>query len=364
MEIHSVLNSLMMKKKIYLFLLLSTAVGTMQGRWLSEKHNFGAFDEDMGPVTCEFVYINDTAEPVAITQARSSCGCTQPRYSRDPIAPGDSASILVTYDPQGRPGKFSKNVGVDLSTGERKKLLIYGTVVGSPQSLQGRYPYECCGSLRLSKDVVMMGEIKKGQLKTVFQEGYNHSTDTIYPRVNSLPDYVSVSVSPEKVAPGEQFSFIYYFNSARCELYGLVSDTAKVELPSGEGCPISIIALVKEDFDKLSDKDFAKAPIARLETMSLDLGRVSRSGGMISGDCLLKNEGKNPLKIRRVYTGDSGISVTADKKEIKSGKTAVIRVEIDPSMLRGALLNGRISVITNDPSSPVQTLRVVGELEP
>ncbi|WP_290452762.1 DUF1573 domain-containing protein, partial [Duncaniella muris] len=66
-----------------------------QGIWLEQKHDFGAFDEDLGTVYCDFRLINASDEPIAIISARANCGCTKPEYSRDPIAPGDTAVIRV-----------------------------------------------------------------------------------------------------------------------------------------------------------------------------------------------------------------------------------------------------------------------------
>ena len=109
--------------------------------WLETRHNFGAFDEDLGPVSAVFKFVNNGDEAVSILAARASCGCTVPKYSRDPIAPGDTAYISVTYDPAGRPGRFTKYVGVEISGDVPKvKLYVSGTVVGNRRSIEGRFP--------------------------------------------------------------------------------------------------------------------------------------------------------------------------------------------------------------------------------
>ena len=45
---------------------------------------------------------------------------------------------------------------------------------------------------------------------------------------------------------------------------------------------------------------------------------------------------------------------------VKKGKSADIGVTVDPSRSPGGLLNATVTVITNDPMQPVQTVRVVG----
>ena len=138
-------------------------------KWLETEHNFGAFDEVTGPVSTVFRFVNTGTDAVAITAARASCGCTAPEYSREPVLPGDTASVRVTYDPAGRPGRFSKYVAVDLSYPDsRQKLQVYGTVVGSAASVGRQYPVECSKWLRLERGGAMMGEVLKGQLAPLY----------------------------------------------------------------------------------------------------------------------------------------------------------------------------------------------------
>ncbi len=332
-------------------------------KWLETSHNFGAFDEDLGPVTCTFKFVNTLDEPVSIVVARSSCGCTSPVYSRDAVEPGDTASISVTYDPAGRPGRFTKYVGVQLSAGPAQpKLYIKGTVVGSAKSVARRFPVDCGADMQLAKGVLMTGEVAKGQLRTVFLEAYNRSTDTIRPRIEGLPPYLEAVASPEAVPPGEQMSFIFYFHSARCEQYGLVCDTVYVcrDADSAVRCPLPTVAIVSEDFSKMTAKQLAKAPHCRLSETSLDFGRLGREP--VSMECTVRNTGKSPLKLRRVYTADEGVAVSVSADTVKPGKEAVLTVTVDPRKLPGALLNARISIVTNDPDAPNTTLRAVGEL--
>ena len=75
--------------------------------WLETTHDFGAFQEDLGPVSCQFRFVNTNPEPVAIVAARASCGCTTPQYPREAIAPGDTAVITVSYDPAKRRSALS-----------------------------------------------------------------------------------------------------------------------------------------------------------------------------------------------------------------------------------------------------------------
>ncbi len=73
-------------------------------------HDYGTIVQDANG-NCEFVFKNTGNEPLIISGAKGSCGCTVPEWSKEPIAPGQSGSIKVKYDTK-RIGKFSKTVTV------------------------------------------------------------------------------------------------------------------------------------------------------------------------------------------------------------------------------------------------------------
>lgn len=93
-------------------------------------YDFGSIKEDGGPVTHEFTFTNKGTEPLKIKSARAECGCTKPEYPKKEIAPGESASIKVTYNPLGRPGGFTKVVAVRTNGSPSKvNLKIRGSVI-------------------------------------------------------------------------------------------------------------------------------------------------------------------------------------------------------------------------------------------
>ena len=69
----------------------------------------------------EFVFTNNGTEPLIIKNAKGSCGCTVPTWSRDPIAPGATSEIGVKYATN-RVGKFTKTI--TLTTNASKKPVI------------------------------------------------------------------------------------------------------------------------------------------------------------------------------------------------------------------------------------------------
>ena len=109
----------------------SDAKGTPAISFSTKSHDFGTIRENAGPVSHEFTFTNTGSAPLIIISATASCGCTRPSYPTEPIRPGKSAKIKVTYLPKGRPGEFAKNVKIRTNAPSAKKvtLKISGTVI-------------------------------------------------------------------------------------------------------------------------------------------------------------------------------------------------------------------------------------------
>lgn len=94
-----------------------------------KTYDFGTIKEVDGPVTHTFEFTNTGKEPLVIINVNASCGCTRPEYSKEPIKPGKSGKIKVTFNPAGRPGEFSKDVKIRTNGNKRPILKITGIVI-------------------------------------------------------------------------------------------------------------------------------------------------------------------------------------------------------------------------------------------
>ncbi len=121
-----------MKKLILMSLLLvcgfSFASAQAEIKFDKLTHNFGTFSEKEGTVTCVFNFTNVGDQPLIINQAVASCGCTVPTYTKEPIKPGESGQIKVTYNGAGKfPGHFKKSVTVRTNgKAEMTRLYVEG----------------------------------------------------------------------------------------------------------------------------------------------------------------------------------------------------------------------------------------------
>lgn len=73
------------------------------------KHSFGTITEGE-KVRHSFRFKNTGNNPLVISNAVASCGCTVPSYPKKPIAPGEEGEIVVEFNSSGRKGHQQKNV--------------------------------------------------------------------------------------------------------------------------------------------------------------------------------------------------------------------------------------------------------------
>ena len=93
-------------------------------------HDFEAVPEEGGPVTHDFVFTNEGDAPLVVIEVNTNCGCTVADFPQAPIAPGMQGVITITYDPEGRPGEFAKEIVVKTNAKKKKsRLRIKGMVI-------------------------------------------------------------------------------------------------------------------------------------------------------------------------------------------------------------------------------------------
>jgi hypothetical protein len=99
--------------------------------FIEETHDYGTINQGADG-SYEFKFKNVGKEPIIISKAVGSCGCTVPNWPKEPILPGASSAIKVTYDTK-RVGAFTKTVTISSNAKtDTKMLTIKGTVKEVP----------------------------------------------------------------------------------------------------------------------------------------------------------------------------------------------------------------------------------------
>ena len=95
-------------------------------------HDYGNVPYN-GNGECEFRFTNTGTEPLIVQKPKSSCGCTIPSWPNEPILPGESDVIKVTYKTN-RVGAINKTVTVTSNAVKNSTVVlrIKGTVLDQP----------------------------------------------------------------------------------------------------------------------------------------------------------------------------------------------------------------------------------------
>jgi hypothetical protein len=79
------------------------------------EHDFGTIEQNTTNPKV-FTFTNTGSEPLIISNAKGSCGCTVPEYPRQPIAPGETGEIKVVYSPGNQANLQTKNITITANT--------------------------------------------------------------------------------------------------------------------------------------------------------------------------------------------------------------------------------------------------------
>jgi len=79
------------------------------------RFDFGVVDEG-DVVKHTYNFTNTGKEPLVITNARSTCGCTVPVWPKEPVAVGESGTIEVSFNTKGKRNMQQKPVTITANT--------------------------------------------------------------------------------------------------------------------------------------------------------------------------------------------------------------------------------------------------------
>jgi len=331
-------------------------------------YNFGNISEADGPASHAFIIKNTGDAPLVITRVTASCGCAQPEWNKEPIAPGKTGELKVTFNPKGRPGPFHKTVSI-YSNGKKGSytLAIKGNVTPKPTLPIISYPYSI-GELKLHTKTVLYSSIRPDEVLGEKINIMNDSQKTLAIHLGKIPNYYTVEVHPASLQPGQTGEISFLLDAKAVKRKGRITTELPITISSSdqkevEG-QIQIAANIIDNFSKLSSSEKAKAPVAGLSGTLLEFGQISDKssiipliGGKASITFDITNTGKSPLQIYSVTSDDQRLDISGGKKELKPGATATFKVSIRPKEIK-TKLEALINVVSNDPNGPVRLIKV------
>jgi len=322
------------------------------------SHDFGSFKEADGAQTTTFKFTNEGNQPLILNSVRASCGCTTPKWTREPVAPGSTGEIQVSYNPKNRPGSFNKTVTVQSNAESPTTVLrIHGNVAQREKTLAEQYPRQI-GDLRVKTNHVSFARIKQNDVETKELELVNDTEKPIEVGFRTVPKHITAKLEPETIPANGKGKLIVTYNADEANTYGFSSHRIYLTLNGSNDyrSSVGVSATIEEDFSHLSAAELANAPVADFSEKSHDFGDMNQ-GDKKEHTFELSNNGKSELVIRNVRSSCGCTAVAPSTKVIAPGESAPIKVTFDSRGKRGRQSKS-VTVITNDPKTPTTTLRI------
>lgn len=101
--------------------------------FITDEHDFGKVIQGE-KVTYTFKFENTGTADLIITDVSANCGCTTPDFTNEPVKPGATGLIKVTFDSNSRRGFQNKAVTVVSNTQPNSKILKIKAMVIVPEN--------------------------------------------------------------------------------------------------------------------------------------------------------------------------------------------------------------------------------------
>lgn len=325
----------------------------------TEKYDFGKIQESAGQVSYDFVFTNVGGEPLVISNVQTSCGCTSPNWPKEPVMPGAKNKITVTYNPAGRPGKFTKSITVTSNAEPASNtVFIMGDVIPKEPTIEDKFPQDL-GKVRMKTTQFAFNAISPVKVNASKAELYNSSDSVVTLGVKNVPNWMQVKITPEKVQP-KQIAVVEVTYDAKAKNdWGFVVDKFDLTI---NGVPakarLTVTGNIMDDFSSLTPEQKANAPKIAIDSAVFDFGSI-KTGDKAKHDYVVKNNGKSDLLIRKIATSCGCTATNLKSQVVKPGESTVIAVEFNSAGRTGNQAK-QITVISNDPENPKTMLTIKG----
>ena len=329
-------------------------------------HDFGDVMIDEGPVSCTFTVENIGQTPAVIYNVVSSCGCTDVKWTREPLKPGATGKISVTYSNDEGPYPFDKTLTVYFSDVKKPYILkVRGIAHEKKKSLEELYNLHF-GPLGVKETYIKCGNLEQGGTCSDFINVANLSDKPIDVEFKDISDNLSVKASPNPI-PARSTAELRFTIKASRQKWGKNDYWATPvingkEYTSGDGKKnLGFWAFTKEDFKGLSEDEKSKGPRPMFESSTWSFGKV-KSGETVHATYQFTNKGTKPFCVYKVDVNACKWS-HSDIPVAAPGETVSFRVHLDTAdMPKGEAL-AIVTLTTNSPLRPIVNLFISGWIE-
>lgn len=324
-------------------------------------HDFGDVSVTDGPLSCTFTLTNKGTEPISIYEVVSSCGCTDVKWTKGTLAPGQSGSISATYKNEDGPLPFDKTLTVYISGVKRPVVLrLRGVVHEKKKSLSELYGAQKLGDFGLKARQFKTSTLKQGLSTSETATVANLGKKPLKVEWADVSPQLAVNVSPNPIPAGSTATLSFTIKSDS-SLYGIIVYSATPVLNGKKAsAPLEISAYTQENFASWSAKQRDDAALPVFSASTLNIG-VVQQGARLELDFECTNKGKTALHIYKADVEHSALKPVS-LPDVAPGAKGLMHFSLDTSALPKGENVIMISLTTNAPLRPVINLFVAGEV--
>jgi len=332
-------------------------------RFESKTHDFGDILISDGKLECTFTFENMSDKPVVVHTVISSCGCTTPHWTKEPVQPGGKGTIHAVYT-NDQEGSFDKTLTVYISDVSRPVILrLRGYAHATLQNIKESYSTKA-GVIGLKSNTFSLGYIDQYSFKEDFTQIINTSGKEAIVEAVEVSEGLRISF-PDNHIPAAGTAKLYFrvdLSKLRPEKWGRQNFTFKLSVNGKtQNQVIQIKSLIKEGFEGMAQSEFATAPKIEAERSYFEFGNIKK-GEVRESSFTIINGGKKELIIHAADVQSSATSILSKFPiKVAPGRETQIRVKYDSAKCKnpGEVVDV-LSVITNAPDKPVLNLYVTG----
>lgn len=335
-------------------------------------YDFGDVMTTDGPLSCTFNVKNIGTRPMLIHSVVTSCGCTDVKWTREPVLPGKTGTISATYTNDEGPYPFDKGLTVYISgIGKPVVLRLKGVSHDKRLTLEEMYPVKI-GSLGMKDLDIKCGNIEQGESRSTEVTVANLSSSPATVRFGDVSDCLTLRMNPETIPPRSTAKIYITVKSDR-SLWGKNTYTA-VPVVNGRRYPavsdgrtgsgdgrISVYAFTKENFGQMSAADKEKASKPMFDSSSYSFGKI-KAGTPVDATFSFKNIGKDDFIVYKTDVDARSYQVSSIPA-VRCGYEGSFKVHLDTSGMPSGETLVIVTLTTNSPSRPIVNLFITGWIE-
>lgn len=355
-------------RRIFCLIILLTVVHVAYAQQITTvkfdeiEHDFGDVEETKGDVYTTFEYKNTGDKPFVIFSVNTTCGCTTPVFSRQPLMPGKSETMKIGFDPVNQYGVTKKSIFIRANVyGGTVELTISANVTPRPKTLEDFYPVLLSNGVRMQDLEANFGNSPRTKTATRILKIVNTSDKIVNVTASKpLDKWLTAYVEKTELKPDETTNFVFKITPAGLNLWGEYTADLPVFVNGKEQYYMAQVRTVfTEDFSKLTATERRNAPKATINSKFYHFSTVQYNKEL-QHSFYIKNKGKSPLIIRHI-DAEKFVTTQLSDKTVQPGEVTKLTVKLLSDDL--STIAQMVRIITNDPANPILEIRILANVK-